>query len=109
QLEGLMGRLGIAPSRPRKMAAWFAEKLTELKLRTDDKAGGPLHLLEILDGLSIGIEGKRLLWLALAAACEENPSLKGPDYPYLEGRAKEQRRSVEIVRLEAARQALKNP
>jgi hypothetical protein len=106
QLEALMTRLEVAASRPRKAAAWLAEKATELKLGLDDAAGGPLRLLEVCDAVSVGIEGKRLLWRALAAAAEAAPRLRGTDYARLEQRADEQRGRVEAVRLEAARAAL---
>jgi hypothetical protein len=106
ELEALMARLHVAVSRPRQAAAWLGEKVTELKLRLDDPAGGALRLLEVFDGLSIGIEGKRLLWRSLAAAAERTPALGGTDYGRLERRAEEQRRCVETVRVEAAKAAL---
>jgi hypothetical protein len=106
ELEALMGRLHIAVSRPSQAAAWLTEKMTELKLRLDDPAGGALRLLEAFEGLSIGIEGKRLLWRSLAAASGATPALGGTDYGRLERRAEEQRRGVETVRLEAAKAAL---
>ena len=101
-----MARLGVPTSAPRRAAAWLAEKLTELKLRLDDPAGGPLRLLETLEAVSVGIEGKRLLWLALAAAAESAPELRVTDYGRLERRAEEQRQRVEVLRPEAARTAL---
>ena len=54
----------------------------------------------------MGIEGKRLLWRALAAAAEGTPGLRGTDYGRLEQRAEDQRQRVEAFRLEAAREAL---
>ena len=102
ELETLMARWGVAKSRPRAVAGWISEKLSELKLRLDDTSGGPLRQLEILDAVSIGIEGKRLLWRALAAAAERAPALGGVDYGALEQRAEEQRRRVETERLAAA-------
>jgi hypothetical protein len=57
---------------------------------------------------SVGIEGKRLLWLALAAAAADTPGLVGTDYGRLERRAEEQRRGVETLRLEAARVAFRD-
>jgi len=90
------------------MAAWLAEKLIELKFRMDDTEDGPLRLLEVLEALSIGIAGQQLLWQALAAAAEEDPSFRGIDYPSLVQRAEEQRRRAETFRLEAARVALKS-
>jgi hypothetical protein len=107
ELVALMERLQVTVSSPRKAAAWLAEKVTELKLKMDDPAGGALRLLETIEAVAIGIEGKRALWLALAAASEGNPRLKGPDYGRLEARAVEQRQRAEKVRLAAAREALR--
>jgi hypothetical protein len=106
ELEGLMARLQVAMSRPRKVTAWLSEKMTELKLRLDDTAGGPLRQLEILEALSLGIEGKRLLWRSLVVAAEARPEIDGTDFGRLERRAEEQRHTVEPWRLEAARAAL---
>ena len=105
-LEAIMERLDIARSRTRKAAAWIGEKAAELKLRLDDPAGGSLRLFESLEALSLGIEGKRSLWRALAAAAEEAPDLRVADYEVLIRRAEEQRSRVETARLEAARRAL---
>lgn len=106
ELEGLMGRLQVPVSRVRSAMAWLSEKGAELKLRLDDPACGALRLLEIFDAVSVGIEGKRLLWRALASAAERRPELGGLDYARLEQRAQEQRQRVEHERLEAAREAL---
>lgn len=106
ELETLMKRLQVAESLPLKAVAWLAEKATQLKLRLEDSAGGTLHRLETLDAVAVGIEGKRSLWQALAAAAEEVPALRGIDYERLSGRAEEQRRRVETVRLPAAKAAL---
>lgn len=106
ELEALMSRLDVAESRTRKASAWVAEKMTELKLRLDDPAGGALRLLESLEAVAIGIEGKRSLWRSLAAAAAGVPALQLADYARLEQRADEQRRRVETKRLEAATSAL---
>jgi Skp family chaperone for outer membrane proteins len=106
ELEALMARLEITESRTRKASAWLTEKMTELKLRIDDPAGGSLRLFESLEGLSLGIEGKRLLWIALATASENSPALKILDYQRLMQRAQEQRDRVEELRVTTARKAL---
>lgn len=105
ELEALMGRLKVSESRTRKTAAWFTEKLSELKALVDDPTGD-LYLLEALDTISMGMEGKALLWKALQAASVGTPALRGPDYDLLTERAATQRRMVEKVRLTAARTAL---
>lgn len=106
ELERLMERLEIAKSPTRRAASWLAEKAGELKLRLTGAAGGALALLEALDALSLGIEGKRMLWQVLAAAAEDAPALQGLDYERLTRRAEEQRGRVEAFRKAAARQAL---
>jgi hypothetical protein len=106
ELESLMDRLQIAESRTRKASAWFAEKVTALKLRLDDPADGDLRLFESLEALSLGIEGKKALWKALSTAAKEAPALQLVDYVRLIGRAEEQRSRVEAMRLDTAKKAL---
>jgi len=106
ELEDLMGHLQISESRTRKASAWLTEKFTQLKLRLDDPAHGDLRLFESLEALSLGIEGKRSLWLALSAAAELSPQLRIANYQRLQQRAEEQRARVEGQRLELARKAL---
>jgi hypothetical protein len=106
ELQSLMECLEIAESRTRKASAWLTEKMTELKLRFDDPKDGPLRLFEALEALSLGIEGKRSLWIALMTAAEKSPSLRMLDYERLTQRAQEQRDRVEAKRIETARKAL---
>jgi hypothetical protein len=105
ELQRLMARLDITESRPRKLSAWLTGKITEVKLRLDDSARGPLRLLESLEVLGLGIHGKLALWHALDAAADASPSLQGVDYERLAQRAEEQRWRVEVVRLETAKTA----
>jgi hypothetical protein len=106
ELQTLMGRLNVAESRARQATAWLAEKMTMVKLRLDDWAGGDFRLFEALEALSLGIEGKRALWVALSDAAGGAPSLRQLDYARLVQRAVEQRTRVEVLRLETARTAL---
>ena len=64
-----------------------------------------LRLLEALELVAVGIEGKRALWRSLAVASEDVPELQGVDYEHLLQRSEEQQRRVETVRLEAAKAA----
>jgi len=105
-LKSLMDGLQVSQSRSRKAAGWLGEKAAELKLRLDDLGSGSLRLFESLEILSLGIEGKRSLWQALAAASEEAPHLRAADYEDLIRRAEEQRGRVEAARMAAARRAL---
>lgn len=106
KLEALMGQLEISKSRTRQASAWLTEKVTALKLRLDDPADGDLRLFESLEALSLGIEGKRGLWLALSAVAERSPQLQLLDYQELIRRAEAQRSRVEEKRIETAKRAL---
>ena len=105
-LETLMKRLDVPESPSRKATAWLTEKVTELKLGWDDSGDGLLRLLKAFEALSLGIEGKRLLWLALQFASQEAPALGLANYDALIQRAKEQGSRVEVMRLQAAKVAL---
>jgi hypothetical protein len=109
KLETLMKEMDIDQSKLRKGMAWLGEKFTELKMRLDDPADGALRLFESLEALSLGIEGKRSLWLALAEAATDNPGLRMLDFPHLIARADEQCARVEKRRLEIAASALAHP
>lgn len=105
ELEALALRLRITPSRLRRAGAWLGEKLARLKLKLDDPSGGVLRQFEALEALSLGIEGKRILWQTLATIADSLPELQDMDYDRLIRRADDQRRRVEAIRLEAAREA----
>jgi hypothetical protein len=106
ELESLMARLRIVQSAPRKATAWIAEKATQVKLWLDDPKGGSLSVLQALEAVVVGVEGKRALWTALSASSIVAPQLQGLDYARLTERAVDQQRRIEVVRLDAARSAL---
>jgi hypothetical protein len=106
ELKTLMHRLGIPESRVRKVGSWIAEQIAEVKLEVDDESGGALRRLERLEAVAIGIHGKAALWTALNAAAAIAPELHGPNYEHLAQRAEEQRKRVEVFRLQAATAAL---
>jgi hypothetical protein len=104
-LEELMARLDINPSRSKNTAAWMSSKFTELKVRLADQPDGPFRRFELWEALSLGIEGKRLLWRTLRTAMEGRTERGAVDLEQLEERAERQRRDVEEWRLDAARSA----
>ena len=104
ELERLMTTLGISTSPSRKAMAWLGEKFAELKLRMDDRTDGPLHLLEAVEAIAIGIHGKEGLWSGLAVA--RINGVTAADLARLQGRASEQRSRIEKLRLDAASLAL---
>ncbi len=105
ELEALIGRFATSAGMVRSAVAWFAEKAARLKLKMDDSADGSFRLLEAVELVAIGVEGKRALWLALAEVSSTVPALRDPDYNRLVERAVEQRGRLEEVRLSAARAA----
>ena len=101
-----MGWLGIARSRPKMAAAWAAEKVGRLKLNGELTRYSPLSRLLELEGLAVGIEGKRALWLALEATADSGEPVEGFDFRALAERAESQRQRLETHRLAAASAAL---
>ncbi len=102
-LVNLMAKLNISESRTRQAAAWLTEKAARVKLRFDDPAGGNFLLYQILETLSLGIEGKASLWTALEAAAVDAPALRIENYDALRQRAVQQRDRVESLRITTAR------
>jgi len=80
-----------------------AEKLSRAKIRLSDSEENRMGLFHALEGLVLGITGKRSLWTALAAAADTMPELRELDYVRLEKRAAEQSDRVDAKRLEIAR------
>jgi hypothetical protein len=64
-------------------------------------------LFESLEILSLGVEGKLSLGTALDVGAKDTPDLQTVDYGLMKRRATEQRKSIEQMRLEVARTALK--
>jgi hypothetical protein len=107
-LKELIAKLGEKESTVRKAGAWIVEKLSRAKIQLGETREGEMGLFLSLEGLALGINGKRSLWLALAAASETAPHLRGPDYVTLGKRAVEQHDRVEAKRLEVAREVFRS-
>jgi hypothetical protein len=107
-LKELIARLGEKESAVRKAGAWIVEKLSRAKIQLSETHEGKMGLFLALEGLALGIHGKRSLWRALAAASQTAPHLRGLDYAMLENRAVEQHDLVEAKRLEVAREVLQS-
>ena len=103
-LDGLLSRLRASESTVFNAMSRAGEKVARVKLLLAGSGGEDLGRLEALDALSLGIEGKRALWLALAAAAV--PKLQTMNFPALARRAMAQRRSVERRRLAVASRTL---
>jgi hypothetical protein len=105
-LQQLLHQMGGKESTVRKAAAWLSEKIGQAKLRMDDLGDGQLRVLEALEALGLGIQGKLALWRALAAVADRVAQLQGVDFVRLEQRAIGQHQRVEAQRLRIAQVAL---
>ena len=103
-LKEVIASLGEKESAVRKAGAWIVEKFSRAKIQLSETRDGEMGLFLALEGLALGIHGKRALWRALAAASATVPQLRRLNYGELEKRAAEQYDRVEARRLEVARE-----
>ncbi len=106
-LRRILGQVGGHESPIRKAAAWITEKLGQVKLRVDETDSGELRVLEALEALGLGVQGKLMLWRALATVAGAVPSLGAIDFQQLQRRAERQFNQIEELRLRAARVAFR--
>jgi hypothetical protein len=99
-LEGLMTGLGVETSPVKQAAGWMLERLSRLRFDERVTRSAATTRLMQLETLSLGIEGKVMLWNALEQVGET--SFEGADFAGLVTRAQTQRKDIEPFRLEAA-------
>jgi hypothetical protein len=105
ELERVMAVVGASSSPVKHAGAIGAELISSLRSKVPLVGSGSEEVarLEELELLSMGIEGKRLLWKALEACAL--PALEGFDLAHLAERAQDQRERLEPFRLAAAADA----
>ena len=102
-LRDVMRTLGVEESRTRKAGAWAAEKVGRARLIIAGDEPGSLGLVLTLEGLIMGVTGKKLLWVALEAS--KLPRLNSYNFEQLQRRAEQQVERIEAERILAVRQA----
>ena len=102
-LRDVMRTLGVEESKVRQAGAWAAEKVGRARLMIAGDEQGSLGLVLTLEGLIMGVTGKKLMWRALAAA--KLPRLKSYNFEELQRRAEQQIERLEAERISAVRQA----
>jgi hypothetical protein len=95
-LLDVMGELGVREQRARTAAAWAAEKIGRLKPNGHLMQRSPLTPLVELEGLELGVFGKRRMWLVLAALTHD------ARFDALAERAERQLEELEAHRLAVA-------
>src|SRR6266702_7382066 len=102
-LREVMRTLGVEESKVRKAGAWAAEKVGRARLMIAGDEQGSLGLVLTLEGLIMGVTGKKLMWRALAAA--KLPQLSGYNFEQLQRRAEQQMQRIEAERMQAVIEA----
>lgn len=107
-LHRIMELMGATPSTVKRTGAVAAEMLGSLRHRLPVLGAGSSNvaLLEDVEVLSLGIEGKRLLWAALGAVATSHEHLREFDFDALQARAREQRDRLEPFRLRLASESV---
>ena len=102
-LRDVMRSLGVEESKVRKAGAWAAEKLGRARLIIAGDEPRSVGLLLTLEGLIMGVTGKKLMWRVLAAA--NLPQLNGYHFEELQRRAEQQIERLEAERMRAVPEA----
>ena len=102
-LRDVMRTLGVEESKVRQAGAWAAEKVGRARLMIAGDEQGSLGLVLTLEGLIMGVTGKKLMWRAVAAA--KLPRLKSYNFEQLQRRAEQQIERIEAERIRAVSQA----
>jgi hypothetical protein len=102
-LREVMRNLGVEESKMRQAGAWAAEKVGRARLIIAGDERGSLGLVLTLEGLIMGVTGKKLMWRALVAS--KLPQLNGYNFEELQRQAEQQVERIEAERMTAVRQA----
>jgi hypothetical protein len=110
-LERVIRVLGGSPNAIKRGVALGAERVGSLRMWIPLIGPGSEESarLEEVEVLSLGIEGKRLLWAALAQLSSTDARLSGFPFPELKQQARSQRYRLERFRLRLAAEALGSP
>jgi len=100
-LKDLLKRVGTTDSKALQMTGTLTAKASRLKLMWEGLEPGKLGMLEALEILCLGIQGKRLLWRVLSEIAPFAPAWSDVDFEALEQEAVQQRNAVETYRLRA--------
>jgi hypothetical protein len=99
KLRDVMQSLRIDESNVRKAGAWAAEKIGRVPLMFAGDEPGSIELVLTLEGLIMGVTGKKLVWRTLDRA--NLPQLNIYDFEELQRRAEQQIQRIEAERMRA--------
>jgi hypothetical protein len=104
-LVKIMDNAGVSENPVKQAGAWIGEKASRLKPNEHLTEYSPLSRMMELEMMSIGVEGKRKLWIALEIAQKADDRLAGEDFAALAERARAQADELEKLRRGAAEEA----
>ena len=105
RLKAILARLDGEESSLKRATAWLTEKLHRGRLALVERADPALALLEGLESLALGLQGKLALYRALEDIARDEPRLGGYPFAALQARTLIQHAMVEQERMAAARVA----
>jgi len=105
EVHRVMDALGFTHDKVKSALGWAGEKAGRLKLNGQLTGYSPLSRLWEVEGLILGVTGKRSLWRSLKQIAERDARIAVVDLDSLERRAQAQIEALEEHRLEAARRA----
>jgi hypothetical protein len=105
-LVELMERLEAKRNPVKQASAWISEKAGRLKFSGLSSGNRGLGRFLTLEAMSVGVQGKWLLWTSLDRISGEFPELQAADLTGLIGRAEAQREALEVERLRTAEMTL---
>jgi hypothetical protein len=98
----MMTALGVAVRQYKARLAWLSEKAARLKLNGRMVARSPLSLLEELELMRLGVEGKAAGWRTLRKLAERDQRLDSGQLDDLIERARLQSQTLEELRVSTA-------
>ena len=105
-LRAIMSALGVGPDRFKVAGAWAGEKAGRLKLNGHLTGYSPQSRVIEIEGLVVGVTGKRCLWAALRHIAPQETRLDVEELDRLIARADSQLAALEEQRLRAVSEAV---
>jgi hypothetical protein len=104
-LRAIMTAFGVGPDRFKVAGAWAGEKAGRLKLNGHLASYSPQSRVVEIEGLVVGVMGKRCLWAALRHIVPQETRLDVEELDRLLLRAERQIADLEELRLRAVSEA----
>jgi hypothetical protein len=105
--ESVMRELGIRPDPVKTTFATVAERFGRLKLNGRIGSYSPLSRFEELEFLTMGIDGKKQMWVTLRDLAALGSRLPEVDFDGLIARAEGQRAELEPYRVRSGQEAFR--